>query len=340
MALETEGLVAGHARAKGAATPVTQALTLSLRRGDLVCLLGANGIGKSTLLRTLSAMQPPLSGQVRIGGADAHRMRAAELAKRLAVVLTDRVSVSGLSAYALAALGRYPHTSWGGQLDADDHRIIREAFESVRARHLADRQVDELSDGERQKVMIARALAQETPVLILDEITAFLDLPRRIEAMSLLRELAHRHGKAILVSTHDLELALRAADVLWVLSSGGRLDVGTPEELVLDGSLGRAFQSEGLAFDPMTGTFSTPGQRTRRIRLTGDGLAARWTAHALERCGYHVDPHDASAQLRHGVEVVADGEGWRWIATIDGRPTAHSSLAAVTHLFREHASKG
>jgi iron complex transport system ATP-binding protein len=224
---------------------VHRGLNLCLRRGALTALLGPNGAGKSTLLRTLAGLQPPLAGEVWLDGRRLHALSAHELARHLAVVLTDRVDAGYMSAYALAALGRYPYTSWDGRLTAEDEAIVQEAMRAARCESLAARMASELSDGERQRVMLARALAQQTPIILLDEPTAFLDLPRRIEIMHLLRDLAHDTGKAFLISTHDLELALRLADELWLMAADGTFAVGAPEEICRRGDLLRVFADAG-----------------------------------------------------------------------------------------------
>ena len=200
---------------------VAQDINVSLHGGELVCLLGPNGAGKSTLMRTISGSQSPLAGQVLLEGAVVHDLQARQLAKKLSLVLTERVQAGMLTAYEVVALGRYPHTNWAGKLTNKDHEIIQWSIEMAGANELADRVLSELSDGERQKIMVARALAQEPEVMILDEVTAFLDLPRRVEIMQLLRKLAHETNKAILLSTHDMDLALRSADRLWLLPKGG-----------------------------------------------------------------------------------------------------------------------
>ncbi len=243
-ALTTRDLAVGYASARQRRV-VADGLNLSMAQGELVCLLGPNGAGKSTLMRTLAGAQPPLGGHVLIGGDDVRDLAVQEIAQRMALVLTERADVGILSAYALAALGRYPHTGWSGKLSTHDQERVQAAMRAAHCESLAHRAVSELSDGERQRVMIARALAQDTPIILLDEPTAFLDLPRRIEIMLLLRELAHVERKAILLSTHDLELALRYADRLWLLPAGGAFDSGTPDQLKASGALLRAFASEG-----------------------------------------------------------------------------------------------
>lgn len=197
--------------------PVLCDLDLALEPGSLTCLLGPNGSGKSTLLRTLAGMQPALAGQVRVLGDDIRRLSARERARRIGVVLTDRVSVGALSVTDLVALGRYPYRGWARASANEDDAAVRWAIEVTGAGPLAQRDVDELSDGERQRVMIARALAQEPAILALDEPTAFLDVIGRVEILGLLRRLAAETQRAILCTVHDLELALRVADTVWLL---------------------------------------------------------------------------------------------------------------------------
>ncbi|GIV85157.1 MAG: hypothetical protein KatS3mg052_2164 [Candidatus Roseilinea sp.] len=226
---------------------VHRGLNLSLSRGKLTALLGPNGAGKSTLMRTLCGLQPPLAGTVWIDGELLHALSPDRRARKLAVVLTDRVDAGYMTAYALAALGRTPYTRWDGRLTAEDEAIVQEAMRAARCEALAARMVAQLSDGERQRVMIARALAQQTPIILLDEPTAFLDLPRRIEIMHLLRDLAHQTGRALLLSTHDLELALRFADRLWLMGSDGAFVAGAPAEICRQGDLLRIFADAGDA---------------------------------------------------------------------------------------------
>ncbi len=237
--LETQHLAVGYRR------PLARDLSLCLRRGELVCLLGPNGAGKSTLMRTLLGMQRPLAGSVLVQGADARRISPAAMARTIAVVLTDRVEVGYMSVAELVALGRYPHTDWSGHLTDADYARVRWAMQVTDTAAFAQRQIAELSDGERQRVMIARALAQDTPLIMLDEPTAFLDLPHRVLVMALLRRLSREAERAILLSTHDLDLALRYADRLWLLGRDGTFIVGDPDELRRTKALARVFGAEG-----------------------------------------------------------------------------------------------
>lgn len=193
---------------------VVEDISLSLPCGRLVCLLGPNGAGKSTLLRTLCGFQPPIEGTVTISGSDITAMSAAEVARLVSVVLTDRPLTPSLTAAEMVGMGRAPYTGFWGRLSDDDRRLVSEAMQAVGIAPLATRRMGRLSDGERQKVMIAKALAQHTPVIVLDEPTAFLDYPSKVAVMKTLARLAHDEGKTILMSTHDLELAAQLGDEL------------------------------------------------------------------------------------------------------------------------------
>lgn len=330
--LTTHHLAVGYKTTGQRASTVLDAINVTLHPGELTCLIGPNGAGKSTLMRTLAGMQPPLAGRVLLGETELHRLPPAQVAKRLAVVLTERVEVGNLSAYALVALGRHPYTDWRGRLRKEDEAVVRQAITTVGAAPLAARPVSELSDGERQKVMIARALAQEPEVLILDEPTAFLDLPRRVEIMQLLHTLARKGERAILLSTHDLELALRLADRLWLLPMGGPLTVGLPEELALNGALAKAFQSEGVEFDNEQGSFKVQRHPCGPIGLTGHGTAALWTARALERLGYEVVKD--SNHLPFQVHIAGVNGSTRWRTITPTRQSEHTSLATVVEQLR------
>lgn len=230
-------------------------MTASLREGELCCLLGANGAGKSTLLRTMAAFQPPLSGELRIGERQIKDIAPRELSTLVGIVLTDRIRTQGITVRDMVAMGRSPYTNFWGKLTDKDVAEVDEAMRMVGISSFASRQISTLSDGERQKVMIAKALAQGTPIILLDEPTAFLDFPSKVEVMLLLGRLAHEMGKSIFLSTHDLDLALQTADCLWLMMKGGGIKtkdecpfaVGSPHELA--DQLPRFFPSSHLAFD-------------------------------------------------------------------------------------------
>ena len=332
--LQARGLCIGYAPRGRPRLEVAADLEVELLEGELVCLLGPNGAGKSTLVRTLSGLQRPLSGEVLLEGRGLHALTEGERAQLLGLVLTERVDAGNLSAFALAGLGRYPYTGWDGRLSAADEEVVRRALAAVGAGDLAARSVGELSDGERQKVMIARALAQEPAVLLLDEPTAFLDLPRRVEILRLLRDLAGAGGRAVLLSTHDLDLALRCADRLWLLPPGGPLQTGAPEDLVLSGAFQRTFA--GVEFNTATGSFQLEQEPEGVVGLEGEGLHALWTARALERAGFRVD-EAGNARMR--VELLQDGGTTAWRLRTGAEPRVCATLHEVVGFLKHHLAE-
>ena len=235
-------------RQKNQTKLVADSLSASICQGELTCLLGPNGVGKSTLLRTLSAFQPRLQGDILVLGRPIDSYTPSELSKVVGVVLTEKPDVKSMTVHELVGLGRSPYTGFWGMLSDDDYRLVDESIHQVGIDSLSRRLIETLSDGERQKVMIAKALAQQTPFIFLDEPTAFLDFPSKVEVMQLLRRLARGLGKTIFMSTHDLELALQVADTIWLMEQG-RLSIGTPRQLALDGTLGRFVERKGIVFD-------------------------------------------------------------------------------------------
>lgn len=284
--VEVKGLATGYV-SKSTRKVITEGVNASLHNGELTCLLGPNGAGKSTLLRTLSAFQPPLAGEILIEGRPLDEYSAAGLARVIGVVLTDRISLDNMTVHELVSMGRSPYTGFWGRLSLDDRRMVDHALDLVGIRDLSRRMVQTLSDGERQKMMIAKALAQETPIIFLDEPTAFLDYPSKVEIMQLLQRLAREEGKTVFLSTHDLELALQIADKVWLIDKTYGVNIGVPEDLALDGALGRYFEREGVVFDMGTGLFRINNRPSRTMRLTGDRHTTRFkmVKKALGRVG-------------------------------------------------------
>ncbi len=304
--LSAKDLDIGYRRHRGEALSVLRHIDLELKGGEFVCLLGPNGTGKSTLLRTICGMQPKLRGEAFICGRPIESLSARERARRLSIVLTDPVNAGNLSVFALVALGRHPYTGWTGRMDRRDLETVVETLDKLRISHLAGKNAAELSDGERQKVMIARAIAQETDILILDEPTAYLDVPRKVEIMLLLKRLASRTGKSIIAATHDLELAIQSADSIWLIGQDGRIHAGAPEDHILDGTLQAVFQSEETRFDPALGTFSLAADSRGRVKVIGNGLPGLWTRRALGRRGFSVE--DDLTDAEKSSTSAEDGE--------------------------------
>ena len=256
--LSTIDLTVGYRNGKRTTT-VLENINVSLRAGELVCLLGANGIGKSTLLRTISGVQSALKGAVEISGRDLMSYSSKELSKLIGIVYTDRTLAGALTVEELVSLGRQPYTGFFGRLDDEDYKVVKEAVEAVGMSHKLHDYVATLSDGERQKAMIARALAQETPIIILDEPTAFLDVASRIETMQLLRQLAQSQQKAVLLSTHDVGLSLPLTDRLWLVTNEATVIEGTTQHFIDNGALNDLFPGRNVTFDTSVMDFRVKG---------------------------------------------------------------------------------
>lgn len=277
-------------RSKNRTYAVGERLTASLYSGELTCLIGTNGCGKSTLLRTLTAFLPPLSGQVVMNGKMLAGYTRDELSRLVGVVLTDKVDVRDLRVYDLVAMGRMPYTGFWGRLSKEDHQLVEEAIEQVGIRSLEHRPVHSLSDGEMQKTLIAKTLAQGTPFIFLDEPTAFLDYPSKVELFLLLRRLARERQKTIFLSTHDLDLVLQMADRLWLLSREQGLQTGIPEDLVAQGVLDGFFPHPHLRFSPEQMAYQVQmpmvGSQLLKIGVeSADGEARQLLYRALRRSG-------------------------------------------------------
>ena len=326
--LRTTSLSVGYHTGPRRETVVLADLNLAIEPGELVCLVGPNGSGKSTLLRTIAGMQPPLSGTALLCGHDVTDLSPAERARRLAVVLTEQLDVGVMTAADMVALGRYPHTGWSGRLTTADWQQVAWALSATGAEAFAQRPVAELSDGERQRVLISRALAQQPLLLALDEAVAYVDVPRRVELVQILRNLARECGLAVLLTTHDLDLALRHADTLWLLEQGqphNRLHAGGPEDLVLAGVVGRAFAGNEVTFDVARGVFVPTPAILARVWVAGDGLRAEWTRRAMEREGLAIEQTAA---------VTVEVGDAQWLVRWPAGSSRHDSISSVVEHVR------
>lgn len=252
--LEGRNLSVGYGNGKHR-NVIRRALDFSLCGGELVSLLGANGTGKSTLLRTLAGVQRPLDGELSLMGRAASAYSERERSRLIGIVLTEQTQAGGLTVRELVALGRQPHTGFFGRLNKHDEERVDDALCAVGMSEKSGRYVSELSDGERQKTMIAKALVQECPLILLDEPTAFLDMVSRIEIVTLLHRLAQTENRAVLFSTHDVEQALLWSDKLWVLPEQGGILCGNTEDLVLSGAMDELFPRREVSFDVIRGGF-------------------------------------------------------------------------------------
>lgn len=230
-------------------------LTGEIRRGHLTALVGRNGTGKSTLLRAIAQLGDIASGEIFIDGKELSRISPSEMASKVALVTTDKVRIANLRCRDVVALGRAPYTNWIGRMQEQDNEIVEQSLAAVGMSDYADKTMDRMSDGECQRIMIARALAQQTPIILLDEPTAFLDMPNRYELCTLLRGLAHRENKSILFSTHELDIALELCDSI-ALISPPQMHILPTEEMIRSGHIERLFTTGVVSFDPETRTVS------------------------------------------------------------------------------------
>jgi iron complex transport system ATP-binding protein len=259
-------------------------LDFALFSGELTCLLGPNGVGKSTLIKAILGQIHPWKGSIQLDQQSISGFSLEELAKRIAVVLTDPVFPGNMTVAQLVALGRTPHTGWSGKLNPYDREIVEKALSDTKITYLRDDRLSEISDGQRQKAMIARALAQDGQVMILDEPTAHLDLVNRFEIMSLLRDIAHTQQKAILVVTHDLDIAIETADRFWLLNCGTPLISGRPEDLILSGQINQLLPSNKYSFNLSRGRIEAEVQKSE-LKIEGPEELVFWVKKAIQKAG-------------------------------------------------------
>ncbi|MDN4752988.1 ABC transporter ATP-binding protein [Porphyromonadaceae bacterium W3.11] len=302
--IKIEQLTTGYISKKDPTRVVSKKVQLSVCEGELVLLMGPNGCGKSTLMNTISGLLPPLHGDVKITNQSTHSLKPKDRAKLLSLVLTDRIHSPLISVQDIIEIGRYPYVGAFGSLMEKDHEIVRQAIRICHLQGYEHRYFSELSDGEKQRVMIARALAQQTPVMLLDEPTAHLDLPSRLDVIMMLKTLTEQTGSSIIVSTHELDLALHWADTVWLMNKSGEIYSGSPEDLVLSGRFESVFGNEKLKFDQERGEFSVIQSNTIPVRLIGDGLRYSWTVRALERKGFM--PSEDAGQY----EIIIGEDDW------------------------------
>ena len=285
MLLQTKDLTIGYGNYL-----VQKDLNLSAQDGQLICLIGTNGCGKSTLLRTLAGLQKPIHGSIFVLGDSLLKLSAAKRSLLLSLVLTDAIYGENMTVRDLVAMGRFPHTNWAGNLNETDKKVISTAIEQVNLPHKEHAYLNEISDGEKQRAIIAKALTQDTPLVLLDEPTAHLDLPNRIGIMLLLRKLSVNTRKTFILSTHELDLAMQMADNIWLMTPQG-VEVGMPEDLMLSQKFQQAFGNESFHFDEKDGHFSINYLSGNLcVEISGEEIPILWTNRALNRCGIKVSP--------------------------------------------------
>ena len=281
--LEGIGLSLGYSQL-GKRKELLHDLSFQLYSGELTCLLGPNGVGKSTLIKAILGNLKPWEGKLILGEQELQTFPLKERAKRIAVVLSEPSYPSNLTIGQLVALGRTPYTNWGGKLSKEDRKWVEQALSDTRLTEMQDERLGELSDGQRQKAMIARALAQDGSVIVLDEPTAHLDLVNRFEIMTLLREISHIKQKAVLVVTHDLDIALETADRFWLMNCGNPLYMGRPEDILLSGKIQDLFPGEKYRFELERGKVEL-WQVPDNLPINGPAVGVYWVKKALYKAG-------------------------------------------------------
>lgn len=280
-------------------------------------LAGRNGIGKSTLLRTLAGLLPPVSGELKLMGRDMSQYSQKEKSSLISFVSTEKPDVANMTAFNLVSLGRYSYTNWLGSLSADDESIVADSMKMAGIAHLANESIREISDGELQRVMIARTLAQNTPVIILDEPVAFLDLPNKFEILLLLRKLAWNERKTVILSAHDLDIAMRLADTLWIMTAEN-LEQGAPEDFALRHGFEAIFKDSGICFDYGTGTVDAGISPSGEISLLcEDPNTGFWLNRAFRRLGLRVSADaEISVEVRNSRFICKKGNTEKDFASI------------------------
>lgn len=329
-ALEISNLTIGYRQGKHD-TFSYPALTCEADRGELIALIGRNGVGKSTLLRSIAKLQQPLSGQVQVLGRRTTHIGSERFAQMLSYIPAEPVHSPNTSVRSFVSMARYPYHGWFKSLNINDLHIVDQAIERVGLAHLTRRLVDSLSDGERQRAMIAFAIAQDTALVLMDEPTAFLDLPNKFEVVRLLKDLS-LNGKTVMLSTHDLQTAISMVDTIWLMLPNG-LKTGAPEDLILSKAFDELMLGTKVQLDPQTGQFAYHSQRTRLINLKHSRtIYYNWTQHALERNGFSLTNEIGDNVIK--VEIVDHQIDTQWNVTHNHQVHAFKTIGEMSKFLR------
>ncbi|MBR6348996.1 MAG: ABC transporter ATP-binding protein [Lachnospiraceae bacterium] len=266
--------------------PLISDITLSLVPGEILSLIGPNGAGKSTILKTITRHLASIGGTIYIDGSDMHSMNGRDIATRMAVVLTDRVRPELMTCYELVATGRYPYTGNFGRLTPEDKAIVTKSLETVHALEIADRDVSEISDGQRQRIMLARAICQDPEIIVLDEPTSFLDIKHKIELLEILRSMAKERGITVVMSLHDIDLAEKISDKIVCVKGDHIAAYGTPDEIITDETISKLYEIERGSFNALFGSveLDAPKGEPRFFVIGGAGYGVQFYR-ALQKRG-------------------------------------------------------
>jgi len=310
-AIELKSLTAGYKK-EGTIFPLVGPLNISAGKGELIAIIGRNGSGKSTLLKTIAGLLKPVEGDIIIKGRKINEYKRGELAETVGYISTEQIRVDSMKVIELVELGRYPYTPWSGRLSEADNEKVILAMEKTGIIDLKENFINELSDGERQKAMIARLIAQDTDILIMDEPVAFLDIRNKYEIIHLLRSLSDRKNKTVIFSGHDLSLIMAQSDRIWMIADGKIYD-GAPEDMVLNGFMNKLFDDNGFVFSESDATFKPRNEFLAEVKINGEGIFRLWTEKAVNRAGFKGVSHKTSIS----VTVDRDNEGLYWICKSD-----------------------
>lgn len=293
-------------------------LDLKISKGEMICLMGPNGSGKSTLLKSLVGILPFLSGEVQINGSRLDKIKKEELSKIVSIVLTNKGNVQGLTVEDVVRLGRFPHTNRFGKIQKSDRRIIKESIETLDLESIRGNLISELSDGQVQKVFIARALAQDTDLIILDEPTTYLDIANKMELMSTLSRISKEKGKTLLFSSHDWELALEMCPKAWLLDNSGKITMGAPEEFLYSGVMQKLFMNEKFFLNNKSGRFCELKSTPKEVFLSCEDVNIKyWSIHAFEKSGFEYK-EDAKLRIKfsEGNFKIEGGQSYETLADL------------------------
>lgn len=315
------------------AEPLLPRFSVSAQKGEFIALIGRNGVGKSTFIRTIFGVQQPLQGNIFLNGTSVVSLQRSARAKLIAYVPSEQMRIPNLFIRDFVALARYPHLAWPKILTVKDRELVDEAIDMVGIGHLANKDMTAISDGERQRAMIAFALAQDSQIILLDEPTAYLDLPNKFEVVRLLSTLAVQKNKTVIYSTHDLQGAISEVDTIWMLLEQGFVS-GAPEDIALNNHFQQMLGDSSMVFDRETGAFKSHKPLKQSISLLGTGEVHFWTKRMLERLGYSVE---SGTETAYRIDCPAD-DNLLWSVYQDNTLChSASSLSALAQWLKQHS---
>lgn len=304
--LNTNNLTVGYFRDGlfKSKTSILPNINLNVESGDIVCIMGHNGSGKTTLLKSLCGLLPPISGEIQLSNISLDKYSARDLAKKISVVLSGEIERSNLTVMDILSLGRYVYTDWYGRLSPSDYQIINKVISLLDISSIRSKYFSKLSDGQKQKVMLGRALVQDTEILLLDEPTNFLDVQNKLDFIHRLRSISLRQGKTIIFSSHDWPMVLDLATKIWVINEDKTISISTPEDFILSGEINNFFNHSDYEFDPKLGRFTFESDRDVGIKVEGNVEDVFWTKHAIRKTSTHNLPPSLRLKVKRSKEKI------------------------------------